>query len=48
MHEGVSIYEIQHDKSENIIDLKVMYFNSASMLNEVTDLKKAVGKIRTF
>lgn len=47
MHEGVSIYEILDDKTGKIKDLKVLYFNSRSILNNVTNLQEAVGKTIT-
>ncbi|MGB9937602.1 MAG: PAS domain S-box protein [Methanobacterium sp.] len=43
MHEGVSIYK-PHCKNGRIIDLQIMYFNSKSVLNEITTLKDSVGK----
>ncbi len=47
MHEGVSIYKIIENESGKINDLKVMYFNSRSILNQVTNLQDAVGKTIT-
>ncbi|MDI6723277.1 MAG: PAS domain S-box protein [Methanobacterium sp.] len=44
MHEGVSIYKIIRNRGGNIVDLQVMYFNSKSVLNEITNLEEAVGK----
>lgn len=44
MHEGVSIYKIVYNEAGKINDLKVMYFNSKSVLNEVSNLRNAVGK----
>ena len=44
MHEGVSIYKIIRNRRGNIVDLQVMYFNSKSVLNEITNLEEAVGK----
>lgn len=44
MHEGVSIYEIIYNKKGKIIDLEIKYFNSRSIINEISTLKNSVGK----
>ena len=44
MHEGVSIYKVVSDTAGIIVDLQVNYFNSKSVLNDLTSLKDAVGK----
>ncbi|WP_414469545.1 PAS domain S-box protein [Methanobacterium sp. ACI-7] len=43
MHEGVSIYKPIR-KNGKLTDLEIMYFNSRSVLNNITTLKESVGK----
>ncbi len=44
MHEGVSIYKMVKNNNGKVIDLKINYFNSKSVLNDVISLKDAIGK----